>query len=117
MAKTWTAETLKNFTVQDRLSHCPGFIRQLVAMAKDRLHANKIWIFGSRSRGDARGNSDFDFVIDFPKSHEDNWAGFSIEAQEDLPTLHYLDILDYGKLDHDFKLSIESEGILLYEKK
>ena len=50
-----------------------------------------IWL--ARARGDARENSDFDLA--FAVSDKLNWSRFVTEIQEDPPSLHRYDLVDF----------------------
>lgn len=39
---------------------------RLVELARSRLRATQVWLFGSRARGDARSDSDWDFFLVLP---------------------------------------------------
>jgi uncharacterized protein len=44
----------------------PSTLPQLVARIVEVLHPVQIWLFGSRSRGEARSDSDWDFMAILP---------------------------------------------------
>jgi predicted nucleotidyltransferase len=44
----------------------PGILPQLVARIVDVLHPVEVWLFGSRARGEARADSDWDMMAILP---------------------------------------------------
>lgn len=44
----------------------PGILPQLVARIVEVLHPVQVWLFGSRARGEARPDSDWDFMAILP---------------------------------------------------
>jgi predicted nucleotidyltransferase len=46
-------------------------LRRLVDLARERLHARQVWLFGSRARGDARPDSDWDIWLILPNDAPD----------------------------------------------
>jgi len=46
-------------------------LRQLVHLARERLRARQIWLFGSRARGDAYAESDWDILLILPNDASD----------------------------------------------
>ncbi len=78
---------------------------------------NKVILFGSRARGDAKRYSDFDVAFEFPKENESKWGAFCVEAQEELPTLLSFDLINLREASRELLSSITKEGIILYEHK
>jgi predicted nucleotidyltransferase len=53
------------------LMHAEPSLRRLVDLARERLHARQVWLFGSRARGDARPDSDWDIWLILPNDAPD----------------------------------------------
>jgi predicted nucleotidyltransferase len=41
-------------------------LQRLIHLARERVHAKQVWLFGSRTRGDARPDSDWDILLILP---------------------------------------------------
>ena len=81
----------------------------------DQLQPAELILFGSRARGDQRPNSDFDLVV--KNAHTPaNWARVLTSLEEELHTLHKIDLLDFEQLDLAYVKEIQREGIVLYGK-
>lgn len=48
----------------------PGLVR-MIELARDRLSVREVWLFGSRARGDARPDSDWDVFLVLPDEASD----------------------------------------------
>jgi predicted nucleotidyltransferase len=85
--------------------------RQLAQLAA-KYGAEKLVLFGSRARGDARYNSDVDLAIyGMPEA---NQGSFYWEADE-LPTLLKFDLVHIRPgMDPVFLANIEKDGVILY---
>lgn len=73
-------------------------------------------LFGSRARGDYSERSDYDIAVfgDVPGADK---ARLHAWAEEELPTLHKIDLTFVGDVsDEKFLESIEREGIIFYDK-
>ena len=73
-------------------------------------------LFGSRARGDCNDRSDYDIAVygDVPGADK---ARLRAWAEEELPTLHKIDLTFVGDVsDEKFLESIEREGIIFYDK-
>ena len=75
----------------------------------------RIFLFGSRARGDAKQTSDFDFAIDAgSKTPLDVIA--RIEGKiEELHTLKSVDIVDLNRANPAFKTIILKTGVILHD--
>jgi predicted nucleotidyltransferase len=78
----------------------------------ERHGITKLFLFGSRARGDYKRASDIDLA-----ATGGNIAAFSLDVEEETYTLLFFDVVN---LDQPVQLelieSIHSEGILIYEK-
>ncbi|MGB0719472.1 MAG: nucleotidyltransferase domain-containing protein [Bdellovibrionales bacterium] len=74
----------------------------------------KIWLFGSRARGDHFDRSDIDIALEV--SDNARWLHVMADIDEDAPTLLEIDCVDYAKVSGDFKDNIDKEKVLIYER-
>ena len=78
----------------------------------------KLLLFGSRARGDARTRSDYDFAVHAVNVTHAEWARFHLGIEDEKPTLCGIDIvLLTNQLPRDFNERIMKEGIVVYERK
>ena len=76
---------------------------------------DRIVLFGSRARGNAKKNSDIDLAV-FP-SPNFNSRGYFSSAMDDLETLLKIDLVFVDEqTDVTLLESIRQEGVLLYER-
>lgn len=101
----------------------PGELDEIVARLIATFHPTRIFLFGSRARGDARADSDYDFLveIDKPPSEEIRITGSGMTWLEDFPEIGVQVHLrlpgalerrqnDPGRIDWD----VAREGKLVY---
>jgi predicted nucleotidyltransferase len=94
----------------------PPSIRRLIDYGIQSVDPDRIILFGSRARGDAREGSDFDLAFDFPSTQKHQWLKFLAEAN-DLPlTLRPTDLVDIHEASPDLRECIITEGVLIYER-
>ena len=88
-----------------------GWKEALPSLARE-CGLDRVVLFGSRARGDNRERSDIDLAV----SGGDR-VRFALRAEEELPTLLSLDIVDLdGPVQAERLESIRREGVVLYEK-
>ena len=76
----------------------------------------KIYLFGSRAKGDAKHGSDFDFAIDCPSPERSKLR--MIKGMLDaIAVLYSVDIVFLPEVDAGFKEIILDSGKIIYEKK
>lgn len=86
-------------------------IEEIIALAK-QYNVEKIILFGSRARGDYHRASDIDLAV-----YGGDVDMFALDVEEQTSTLLMYDVIDMSKeLEVEFLKSIETEGVLLYEK-
>jgi uncharacterized protein len=113
---TWTAKNanLTKLSVKERRNLLPP---QLISLFQKMnsldMDVKKVWLFGSRSRGDARENSDFDLA--FQLGSRKNWSRFVTDVAEDPPSLHRYDLVDFENADEVLQKEVLKEGIVIYE--
>ncbi len=90
-------------------------IDELRSYFASKPEIEKVLIYGSRAKGTFRTGSDIDFAI-WTDAH-DQTPTFLWELDE-LPTPYKFDVTDYKMLkDEKMKNSIDTDGILFYNKK
>jgi predicted nucleotidyltransferase len=87
-------------------------VRAIVAQAAQALALRRVYLFGSRSRGDARSDSDIDlaFEHDSPRAA---WSGFVNHMRDEAPTLLDLDLVDLAQVGNELRVKILKEGRLI----
>ena len=83
----------------------PQVLERVKGKIISSLNPSRIWLFGSRARGDAHRNSDIDLAVE---------TDLSID---ELGITTPWDIVPFKKTDDELKSSIEREGVLIYERK
>jgi uncharacterized protein len=74
----------------------------------------RIYIFGSRSKGNFRKNSDIDIAIETFDDYKD--ISFLNEIlNEDINTLLKIDVVHFNKANKNLKQEILKNGIVIYE--
>ena len=75
----------------------------------------RVWIFGSRARGDERDHSDVDMAVDAP-AIDGNAFRALLQKLDALPTLYKLDAVHLQKVaDEKFRTEIERDRKLFWE--
>ena len=89
-------------------------MKEIVAPIAHRYGVERIFLFGSRARGDNTPGSDIDLRVD-----RGGAKGFALGGlYEDLSEAFHvdLDLLTTGSLDEDFLQRIRREEVLLYDR-
>ncbi len=71
-------------------------------------------LFGSRARGDARRRSDIDLAVACPQASREEWVRIRDLADE-APTLLEIDLVRLDQGPGRMRDTIEFEGVILYE--
>lgn len=100
-----------------------GATQELVRRIRERYQPDQIWLFGSRARGDARDDSDWDLLVVVPDdaSGERRRARGAYELMVGLE--HGADVLVWPRSEFDVRLGLRAslpravvdEGILLHD--
>ena len=90
-------------TIAEHLSHYP--------------HVEKVILFGSRARGDEKERSDIDLVVVGPEITDREWLEMWFYAEEEAPTLLFIDLLRYESAPKHLKDSIDNDGVAIYERR
>lgn len=78
---------------------------------------DKIWIYGSRARGDHRERSDIDLAISMKPGNSLTFGELLNDVEEKVPTLLEIDLIDYDEVIGDLKKNIDAEKVLIYERR
>jgi len=90
-------------------------IRKIVSEIAKQYGVERVTLFGSYARGEARGNSDIDLRIDKGRLRGlFQLSGFHLDLEEKLKAS--VDVIVTDSLDHKFLGRISREEILLYEQ-
>ena len=76
----------------------------------------RVWLFGSRARGDNFERSDIDLAIEAPRIDRGEWAKLHLDLEEEADTLLLIDFVLMDDLPESFRRRVQSEGRLLYER-
>ncbi len=113
---TWNAAIigLTSYSVKDRREHLPEHLQKLVERACATMRVRKVWLFGSRAKGGARPNSDFDLAFEI-ELDSSAWAAFSTSIQDDPPALYRYDLVLLNRAEPSLREAVLKEGIVIYE--
>lgn len=75
----------------------------------------RIYLFGSRARGDHSPRSDIDLAISCPTASRKDWLDV-LDIIDNADTLLKIDCIQLEETDDRFKAKILKEGIILYER-
>jgi type III restriction enzyme len=81
----------------DDFGIAPGIARQLRERFEQAAGVERVWIYGSRARGDHRNTSDIDLCVDAPDMTPRDFASFSL-ALEDAGFVYGLDVTHWQEV-------------------
>jgi len=94
--------------------------RELILKLARRLAEHpaveRIWLFGSRARGDHFERSDIDLTIEAPAINRAEWTKLHLDLEEEADTLLLIDFVLMDDLPESFRHRVHREGKLLYER-
>jgi len=92
----------------------PEIVDELVRSLATSPEVQRVWLFGSRARGDAGPRSDIDLAIDAPgAAHRQRLDWVSLI--EDADTLLSVDVVFWDEASPALRARILHEGHLLYD--
>ncbi len=91
-------------------------ILELARRLAEHPAVERIWLFGSRARGDNFERSDIDLAIEAPGIDRGEWAGLHLDLEEEADTLLLIDFVLMDDLPESFRRRVHREGSLLYER-
>ena len=91
-------------------------LEQAVDLARSAdIGLEKVWLFGSRARGDQRDKSDVDLAFKFDQTKLKNWTLFFVDFEDNIESLLPFDLINIDAVEDRFRDKIMEQGILLYE--
>ncbi len=89
-----------------------GKVLEEIKTIAEECNVEKVFLFGSRARGDYKDRSDIDIAF-----FGGDASKFSIRIDEETSTLLKFDIVDLQlPIQQELLQSINNEGIVIYEK-
>lgn len=76
----------------------------------------RVWLCGSRARGDNLERSDIDLAIEAPLIDRAEWTALHLDLDEEADTLLLIDFVLMDEMPETFRHRVHREGRLLYER-
>jgi uncharacterized protein len=92
-------------------------IQELARRLARHPAVERVWLFGSRARGDHFERSDIDLAIEAPGIDRGEWAKLHLDLDEEAETLLLIDFVLVDAMPEIFKQRLRREGRLLYERR
>ncbi len=93
------------------------YLDQIRAVAEAKPEIQKVFLFGSRARGDHRERSDIDLCVVLNEKEDPMGSLFKLDLEEDTTIPYMFDVVDLNKIsDPVFKEQILKEGILIWQR-
>lgn len=89
---------MSNSSFTPHYDRLPDSIKNLVNRVVQELSPEEVILFGSRTRGDHRENSDFDIAVKSSSIKTKNWSQIQLALDEEPITLYQVDLVDFGEL-------------------
>ena len=90
-------------------------LNKIIKILVDELNPDRLILFGSRGKGEAFTNSDYDIAVDTHKI-ESRKKRMLKEKLEDILGLHKLDLVFINEVEKKFKEIILKTGRVVYER-
>ncbi|MEK7793186.1 MAG: nucleotidyltransferase domain-containing protein [Candidatus Hydrogenedentota bacterium] len=100
--------------MEQLLESLPPSIVDVVKYAIDTLRPRRIYLFGSRARGDARELSDFDLAFDLDEESRGKWLRFCADVDELPLTLRAVDYVALHDAPGQLRDEILRTGKVIY---
>lgn len=94
----------------------PDVLRTLAETLGGIPEVDRVILFGSRARGDARERSDIDLAIEAPRADAHAWSRI-VETIDEARTLLTFDVVRLERSAPDFRAQILLEGVVLFERR
>ncbi len=89
---------------------------RLVGRLAAQPRVQRIWLFGSRARGDARDRSDIDLAIEAPHANRREWLDVCRLVEEEAETLLPIDVIRVEEAPDRLREQVRAEGRVLFER-
>jgi uncharacterized protein len=76
----------------------------------------RVWLYGSRARGDQFERSDIDLAVEAPAMDPDEWLRISLDFADEAPTLLLIDLVRLEEAPAHLREQILDEGIVVHER-
>ncbi len=90
-------------------------LTDIVNILTDALHPGRIYLFGSRSSGKPKRNSDYDIAIE-GSSASFREKRIAKEKLDEALGIYSFDLVETEKISTEFEKLIKQKGRLLYER-
>jgi uncharacterized protein len=78
--------------------------------------AERVWLYGSRARGDNFERSDIDLAVEAPAMGADDWIRLKFDIVDEAPTLLLIDLVRLEEAPDHLREQIRQEGVVVYER-
>jgi predicted nucleotidyltransferase len=112
---TWTTTEQNRTDRRISAAELPTNLKAIIELAIQFAKPNRVLLFGSRARGDAKETSDFDIAFETQCDPAD-WAQFMNAFESSPPSLHKYDLVRIEEVSREFANKIREEGITIYER-
>ena len=76
----------------------------------------RVWLFGSRARGDHFERSDIDLAVEAPRMERGEWLKLSLDFEEEAPTLLCVDLVRMEEAPEHLRAQILQEGVVVHAR-
>ncbi len=88
---------------------------RIVACLRSIPEVERIYLFGSRARGDAAPRADLDIAVTCPTASREQWLRIWDQVER-ADTLLFVDLVRLEAASADLRARILSEGKIIYER-
>jgi uncharacterized protein len=93
-----------------------GLIEDLAGRVARHPAVERVWLFGSRARGDNFERSDIDLAVEAPGIDPYDWLKITLDFEDEAPTLLLIDLVRFEDTPEVLREQIRDEGIVIYER-